>query len=133
MTTAGTDPYEEAVLRRVPIEILAGAALAGLAAALIFSALDGVFVLAGGVVAALGFLGMRQALGRVLARDRRRALASGLRFVGLRFVLILLILSSIILTQPKKLAAFAAGFSIVVPVFLAEALRALSRSRSWKS
>lgn len=133
MPTAAFDTTEEAVLGRVPWEILAASAALGLGAALLFSPLDGLFVLVGGSTAALGFAGMRKGLARVLSDEKRKALGSGLRLFGLRFVLILLVLSSIILAQPKKLVAFAAGFSTVIPVFLLEALRALSRTRSWKS
>ncbi len=133
MKNRSLDPLEEAILGRIPWEILAGAVALGAATAFVFGALDGAFVLGGGAVSALGFLGMKKGLERVLAREKGKVLAAGLRLLGLRFVLILLILSLIILNQPTKLVAFAAGFSIVIPVFLVEALRAFSRLRQWKN
>jgi hypothetical protein len=133
MAAPAPDPWETAVLRRVPLEILAAAAALGLATALVFGPLHGLSVLAGGAVAALGFAGMRKGLDRVLARRGARALRSGLGLFGLRLVLILLILSLIIFTLPRELPAFAAGFSAVLPVVLLEAFRALARSRAWKS
>jgi hypothetical protein len=132
MPTPTFDSTEEAILTRIPWEILAGAALLGLGAGLLLTALDGLFVLAGGLTSALGFVGMKRSLPRILAADKSKSRAAGLKLIGLRFVLILLVLSSIILTQPKEFAAFAAGLSMVVPVFLLEALRTLSRTRSWK-
>ncbi|MCK7480020.1 MAG: hypothetical protein M0C28_24110 [Candidatus Moduliflexus flocculans] len=38
----------------------------------------------------------------------------------------------IILVYPKKILAFVAGFSTVVPVSLAEAVRGLLQLRKWK-
>jgi ABC-type uncharacterized transport system YnjBCD permease subunit len=32
----------------------------------------------------------------------------------------------------KKIIAFAVGFSVIIPVFLAEAVIALSRMKQWK-
>ncbi len=133
MTAPAPDPWETAVLRRVPLEILAVTLVLGLGAALLFGPLQGLFVLVGGAVSALGFAGMKGGLDRVLARRGGRALRSGLGLFGLRLVLILLILSLIIFTQPRALPAFATGFSAILPVVFLEALRALARSRSWKS
>ena len=133
MAAPAPAPWEEAVLRRVPLEVLAAALVLGLGTALVFGPVHGLFVLAGGAVAALGFAGMKSGLTRVLARGGGKALRSGLGLFGLRLMLILLILSFIILTQPRELPAFAVGFSAVLPVFFLEALRALARSRSWKN
>jgi hypothetical protein len=38
----------------------------------------------------------------------------------------------IILLYPKRLLAFAAGFSSVIPVFLGEAVVALAHMKTWK-
>ncbi len=133
MAAPAPDPWETAVLRRVPLEILAAAVVLALGAGLIFGPYYGLFVLAGGAASALGFAGMKRGLDRVLARRGSRALRSGLGLFGLRLLLILLILSLIIFTQPRALPAFAAGFSAVLPVVFLEALRALARSKSWKS
>jgi hypothetical protein len=127
------DALELRVLRRVPLEILAAGLLAGLGALLWFEPRTGLFVLAGAATAALGFVGMRKGLGRVLARRGARALRAGLALFGLRLGLILLVLSIIILAQPRKLPAFAVGFSTVIPVFFLEALRAFSQARSCKN
>jgi hypothetical protein len=39
----------------------------------------------------------------------------------------------IILLFPRKILAFGAGFSTVIPVFLAEAVGALLRMKTWKA
>jgi hypothetical protein len=127
------DALEERILMRIPREIAAGAVLAGLGAGLLFGLPTALFVLAGGLVSAASFLWMKQGLFRVLAKGKREALRSGLALYGLRFVLILLIFSFIILSYPRRLLAFVAGFSTVIPVFLMEAVRALSQLRPWKS
>jgi hypothetical protein len=63
----------------------------------------------------------------------KKALRSGLALYGLRLLLILAIFFIIILLFSKKIIAFAAGFSVIIPVFLVEAVIALSRMKQWKS
>jgi hypothetical protein len=132
MTATGADPLEERILARIPWEIAACAAVLAAGAFFLFNPSTGLFVMAGGAVSAAGFVGMKSGLSRVLLKPKSRALRSGLGLFGLRLVLLLLIFSFIILTYPGRLPAFVAGFSTVVPVFLMEAVRAISRTRAWK-
>jgi uncharacterized membrane protein YcaP (DUF421 family) len=60
----------------------------------------------------------------------------GLALYAVRFLLIFGVFFLIILLYPKKLIAFVAGFSTVIPVFLGEAALALARLKSaapWNS
>ncbi|OGD26736.1 MAG: hypothetical protein A2V57_03870 [Candidatus Aminicenantes bacterium RBG_19FT_COMBO_65_30] len=126
------DALEERILRRIPIEILALSAVLALPAALLFDPLTGLFFVAGGGFSALGFAWLKQSLTRFLARDRKGALRSGIVLYVLRLVLICAVFFLIILLYPKKLIAFVAGFSTVVPVSLAEGVRTLLLLRTWK-
>ena len=126
------DPIEERIIRRIPFEIAAAAILLGILAALLLDPLTGAVFAAGGFVSALSFLWLKNALVRVLGRDRAGALRAGVLLYALRFLLILGVFVLIILLIPAKLIAFAAGFSTVIPVFLAEAVLALARFRSVK-
>lgn len=129
---AGPD-LEERILRRIPAETLFIAFVMALAAVVLFDAGTALFVLLGGAVAALGFLGMKASLGRVLLREKAGALKSGLLLYLLRLALICLIFSFIILLFPGRVLAFGAGFSALVPVFLVEGWRALLRMKQWKN
>jgi len=126
------DPLEEKILHRIPFEVVAFAAFLAVPVGLIFGALTGLFFFLGGVLAAVGFLWLKSSLTRVLAREKAHALRSGILLYAVRFVLILGVFLIIILLYPKKLLAFAAGFSSVIPVFLGEAVVALARMKQWK-
>jgi hypothetical protein len=126
------DPLEEKILRRIPLEVIALAAFIAVPVGLVFGALAGVFFLGGGALAAVGFLWLKSSLTRVLAKGKAQALRSGVLLYVLRFVLILGVFFIIILLYPKRLLAFAAGFSSVIPVFLGEAVVALARMKTWK-
>jgi hypothetical protein len=132
MMPMSVDPLEERILGRIPWEVLACAAALALGAFFLLGLLTGLFVLAGGAVSAAGFAGMSRGLSRVLLKPKAKALRSGMALFGLRLVLLLLIFSIIILTYPRELPAFVAGFSTVIPVFLMEAVRAISQTRAWK-
>ncbi len=84
------------------------------------------------MVSAAGFWWMKRGLGRILERKKRKAMAVGMGFFGVRLGLILLIFFIIIWAYSKGLLAFAAGFSAVIPVFLGEAVGALSQAGRWK-
>jgi len=127
------DPFEERILRRVPLEILAAGAAAGLIALPFFGVTTALLVLAGGTLASLGFLWMNVSLTRFLQRERKAALRSGVLIYLARFVLILAVFSFIIFLFPGKILAFVAGFSVLVPVFLVEGVFALLRVKTWKS
>ena len=126
------DPNEEKILRRIPLEVIGASAILGLAAALLFDPLTGVFFFAGGVLATLGFIWLKSSLARVLEKDKGRALRSGILLYLGRFVLSLGVFFIIILVYPRMILAFAAGFSTVIPVFLVEIVAALARMKKWK-
>ena len=126
------DEYETAVLRRIPLEILAGAALIGLAGLALAGPLAALFVLLGGGLAAASFLGLRLSLADILSREKKKARSRGVALYGIRILLILFIFSLIIFFYPERVLAFAAGFSALVIVILYEALRTLFRLRQWK-
>ncbi len=65
--------------------------------------------------------------------DKKKALRSALALYGIRLVLILAIFFIIIVFFSRNIIAFVAGFSAIVPVFLAEAVVGLSRMKKWKS
>ncbi len=127
-----TDPLEERILRRIPVEILAASAVLAMPAMLLFDLPTGLVFLAGGAFAALGFAGLKQSLTRFLAREKKGALRSGIILYALRLVLICGVFSLIILLYPKKILAFGAGFSVLVLVSLVEGFRALLLLRTWK-
>ena len=126
------DALDERVLRRIPVEIVALAAVLALAAALVFDPVTGLFLFAGGVFSALGFAWLKRSLTRFLSRDKKGALRSGIVLYALRLVLICAVFFLIILLYPKKILAFAAGFSTVVPVSLIEGVRGLLLLKTWK-
>jgi hypothetical protein len=123
---------EERILRRIPVEIAALAAVLAIPAALLFGPAAGLLFLAGGVFSALGFAWLRQSLDRFLLRDRKGAMRTGILLYILRLVLICAVFFLIILLYPKKILAFVAGFSVVVLVSLVEGVRALLLLRKWK-
>jgi len=126
------DPLEERILKRIPWEIAAAAAALAVGALFLFDWRRALFVLAGGLVSAAWFGWMKRGLGRILERKKRKAMAVGMGFFGVRLGLILLIFFIIIWAYSRGLLAFAAGFSAVIPVFLGEAVGALSQAGRWK-
>ena len=128
-----TDPIEENILRRIPFEIIILASFFGLLAIFLFDLLTGLFVLVGGALASLSFLWLKKSLTRVLLRETGKAVRSGIFLYAIRLILIIGIFLIIIFAYPKRLLAFAAGFSTVIPVFLGETVVALARLRQWKS
>jgi hypothetical protein len=132
MPNGPTDALEERILRRMPVEIAVLAAVLGLGTGALLDPLTGFFVLAGGLFSALGFIWLKQSLTRFLSREKKGALRSGILLYGLRLVLICAVFFLIILVYPKKIIAFVAGFSAVVPVSLFEGLRGLLLLRTWK-
>lgn len=127
------DPLEEAMLRRIPLEIAAAGTVIGFLALPFFGARTAIFVVAGAILAALGFLWMKASLTRVLVRGQKGALRSGILVYASRLVLILAAFFLIMLFFPGRILAFAAGFSVPVPVFLIEGGIALLRTNKWKS
>jgi hypothetical protein len=127
------DPLEEKILKRIPLEILVVAAAGGAVSALLMRPETGAFVFAGGALSALGFLWLKASLTRFLEKKRGAALKSGLLLYLARLLLICLAFLIIILLFPRRIIAFAAGFSAVVVVFFGEAVSALRYLKQWKS
>ena len=127
------DPSDERILRRIPLEIIGLSAVLALAAWPLFDAPTALLFLAGGALAALGFLWLKRSLTRFLLRDRSHALRAAVLLYALRLVLICGVFFIIILLFPRKVLAFGAGFSTIVPVFLAEGVGALLRLKTWKA
>ena len=123
---------EERILRRIPVEIVALAAVLAFAAALLFDPLTGLFFFAGGVFSALGFAWLKTSLTRFLSREKKGALRAGIVLYALRLVLICAVFFLIILLYPKKILAFVAGFSTVILVSLVEGIRGLLHMKTWK-
>jgi len=126
------DAAEVAALKRIPLEILACAAVFGLAGLILWEAPQALFIVLGGGAAAASFLGLRRSLEDLLARDRKGAQRRGVLLYGLRILLILVVFSLIILFYSKMVLPFALGFSALVAVLLYEAVRSLARLRQWK-
>jgi len=124
---------EEKILRRIPLEILILSFIIALASLLLFTPLTALFILAGGAFSALSFIWLKQALTKFLLFSKKKALRSALALYGIRLVLIIAIFFIIIFFFSRNIIAFVAGFSAIVPVFLAEAIVALTRMKKWKN
>lgn len=132
MPTEDPNLFDERFLKRIPLEIAGLSAVLAVPAALLFDLPTGLFFFAGGLISALGFAWLKQSLTRLLSKGVRGARRSGILLYALRLVLICAVFFLIILLYPKKIFAFVAGFSTVVPVSLAEAVRGLLQLRKWK-
>jgi len=126
-------PFEEAALRRIPVEIVVFSAVVAAVLALLLNPLTGLFFFGGGVLSALSFLWMKSTLTKILNRKKAEAVRSGLLFYALRFVLILGVFFLIILAYPERILAFAAGFSMMIPAFIIEAVKAFALMKQWKA
>ena len=124
---------EEKLLKRIPLEIIILSFILALGSLFFFSPLTALFVLAGGAFSALSFTWLKQALTKFLLLGKKKALRSALVLYGIRLVLIIAIFFIIIFFFSRNIIAFIVGFSTVVPVFLVEAIAALSRMKKWKS
>jgi uncharacterized membrane protein YesL len=132
MPTEDPTSFDEGFMRRIPLEIAGLSAVLAVPAALLFDLPTGLFFFAGGLFSALGFAWLKQSLTRFLSKGVRGARRSGILLYALRLVLICAVFFLIILLYPKKILAFGAGFSAVVPVSLAEAVRSLLQLKKWK-
>jgi hypothetical protein len=128
-----TNSEEEKILRRIPLEILILSLVMALGSLFFFNPLNALFIIAGGAFSALSFIWLKQALTKFLLFGKKNALRSALILYGIRLVLIIAIFFIIIFFFSKQIIAFVAGFSAIVPVFLAEAAVALSRMKKWKT
>jgi len=121
----------ERILKRIPLEITGLSVLLALGAVFVFDALTAVFVVLGGMLAAAGFIWLKQSATRFLSPEKGRALRSSLLLYGIRLILILAIFFIIILSFSQRIYAFMAGFSTMILVFLIEAIAALSNMKTW--
>jgi len=130
--TGSSFSEEEKILRRIPIEILILSLIIALASLTIFDPLTALFIFTGGAFSALSFTWLKQTISKFLLPVKKKALRSALAFYSIRLVLILGIFFIIIFFFSRKILAFVGGFSTIVPVFMVEAIIALSKMKKWK-
>jgi hypothetical protein len=124
---------EEKILRRIPLEIGLLSFLIAIIGLIVYEWTVGILVFAGGIVAAVNFIWLRQALTHYLTSGKKRALRSAFAAYALRLLLILAIFFIIILFFSTKVIAFAVGFSTLILVFLIEAIIGLSKLTKWNN
>jgi hypothetical protein len=124
---------EEKILRRIPLEIVLSSLFVAIIGLFVYDWIIGILIFVGGLVAAINFIWMRQALTRYLTSGKQKALRSAFVVYTLRLLLILAIFFIIILFFSTKIIAFAAGFSTLILVFLIEAIRGLSKLKKWNN
>lgn len=126
-------PLVEKILRRIPAEIILLTFMMALGVWILIDVITAAFVLLGGILAAVGFIWLRQSVTKFLFSGKKNALRTGILIYSLRLVLIIAIFFIIILFFSKKIFALVAGFSTIILVFLVEAIIALSSLKQWKS
>lgn len=124
---------DEKILRRIPAEIILLTFMMALGVWILFDVITAAFVLLGGILAAVGFIWLRQSVTKFLFSGKKNALRTGILIYSLRLMLIIAIFFIIILFFSKKIFALVAGFSTIILVFLVEAIIALSSLKQWKS
>ena len=127
------DSVERKILGRIPWEILGLTIVFGAAVAVFFDAVAGLLFLAGGIFTALNYLWLKQEVTKALQKKSPKAVPSLLAFYGIRLILILGIFFIIIFFFSKKIFAFIAGFSTIIPVFLVEGAIGLLNLKKWKN
>ena len=127
------DPVEEKVLSRIPWETGGLSLLGALLSLFLFDPLDALLVLAGGLTASISFIWLKRMVFRLVQKDRKKPIAPIFLFYGLRILLIIGLFFIIIFLYSRKVLAFAAGFSMIIPVFFIEAAGALIRMKQWKN
>jgi len=124
---------EERILKRIPLEIILLSLVLAIGAWIVFDGVSALLFFAGGILAAINFIWMKQAISRFLYTGKKKAMRFGIAVYGLRLLLILGIFFIIILFFSEKILAFAAGFSTLVVVFMCEAVTGLSKLKQWKN
>jgi len=132
MDTNNTD-IEERILKRIPFEILGIAVILSVPVLFFFNISSALLFIAGGVLSALSFIWLKQAVSRFLLKDKQKALSSAVFIYILRLILIIAIFSIIIFFFSKMILAFVAGFSTLILVFFIEAAGALIKLKQWKN
>jgi hypothetical protein len=124
---------EERILKRIPQEIFLLSFVLAIGTWIVFDGMSALLVFAGGILAAINFIWMKQTISRFLYTGKKKAMRSGIAVYGLGLLLILGIFFIIILFFSEKILAFAAGFSALIVVFLGEAVAGLSKLKQWKN
>ena len=124
---------DEKILRRIPIEIIIAAVVVAAVVFAVFVAVSAGLLFAGGILSAISFIWLKQSMTKFLIREKRKALKSAFLLYGLRLLLIIIVFFIIIFFFSKKIFAFIAGFSVIVPVLLFEALAAYPKLKRWKN
>jgi hypothetical protein len=124
---------EERILKRIPLEIVLLSFVFAIGTLIVFDGISAILFFAGGILASINFIWMKQAISRFLYTGKKKAMRSGIVVYSLRLLLILGIFFIIILFFSKKILAFAAGFSTLIVVFLFEAIVGLSKLKQWKN
>ncbi len=124
---------EERILQRIPLEIVLFSLFIAVVSLFFYDLIIGILIFAGGIVAAINFIWLRQALTGYLTSSKQRALRSAFAVYALRLLLILATFFIIILFFSTKIIAFAVGFSTLVLVFLIEAIIGLSKLKKWNN
>ena len=124
---------EERILKRIPLEIILLSFVCAIGTWIVFGGVSALLFFAGGILAAINFIWMKRAISKFLYTGKKKAVRSGMAVYGLQLLLILGIFFIIILFFSEKILAFAAGFSVLIVVFLAEAFAGLSKLKQWKN
>lgn len=124
---------EERILKRIPQEIFLLSFVLAIGTWIVFDGMSALLVFAGGILAAINFIWMKQVIPRFLYTGKKKAMRAGIAVYGLGLLLILGIFFIIILFFSEKILAFAAGFSALIVVFLGEAVAGLSKLKQWKN
>ena len=124
---------EERILKRIPLEIILLSIVLAIGTWIVFDGMSALLFFAGGILAAINFIWMKQAISKFLHTGKKKAVRSGMAVYGLQLLLILGIFFIIILFFSEKTLAFAAGFSTLIVIFLGEAVAGLSKLKQWKN
>ncbi len=127
------DNTEEKILKRVPLETLILTVVAAAAGFFLFDYLIALLVFAGGLFSMLNFYWLKQTISNTLTADKKKSVRKAIPLYILRILLILAIFFIIIIFFSTKILAFVVGFSMIIPVFLIEAVRELSKLKQWKN
>ncbi|MFO7979291.1 MAG: ATP synthase subunit I [Candidatus Aminicenantes bacterium] len=125
--------FEEKILRRIPKEILVVSLILAIGTVFVFDLITAVLLFIGGAIAAISFIWLKKSITRLLSLEKKKAVKSAALFYGLRLVLIIAVIFTIILFFQNKILAFAAGFSTIIVVFLIEGIIAVSKMMRWKN
>ena len=127
------DNTEEKILKRVPLKTLILTVVASVVGLFLFDYLIALLVFAGGLFSMLNFFWLKQTISKTLATDKKTSVRKALPLYIVRILLILAIFFIIIIFFSNKILAFVVGFSMIIPVFLIEAVGELAKLKQWKN